>query len=112
MGAWLVVIGASKLQLKRVKDRTEAFMISSARVVLEAEPRLSVEKLYKRLYPIWSEMVHKTALFIPHRWEIWPVPATPERVARQLGYTPEWLGQHLLANDIHVRGVSPKKEKD
>ena len=109
--AWLIVIGASKLQLKWIKDRTETLMLTTARGVLEANPRLPVDKLFDQLYPVWVEMVRKTALFIPHRWEVWPVPATPERVAGRLDFTPEWLGQHLLANGIEVRGVKPKVEK-
>lgn len=111
-GAWLLVLGAGKLQLKRIKDRTENLMLASARSALETDPRLSIDKLYERLYPAWVEMVRKTAFFIPHRWEIWPMPATPKHVAGRLDFTPEWLGQHLLANGIRVRGVSPKKEKD
>jgi hypothetical protein len=110
-GAWLVIIGASKLQLKWIKDRTESLMLTTASGLLEVNPRLPVDKLFDQVYPIWSEMVRKTALFIPHRWEVWPVPATPERVAGRLDFTPEWLGQHLLANGVEVHGVKPKKEK-
>lgn len=110
-GAWLIIIGASKLQLKWIKDRTESLMLTTASRLLEVNPRLPVDKLFDQVYPIWSEMVRKTALFIPHRWEVWPVPATPERVAGRLNFTPEWLGQHLLANGVEVHGVKPKKEK-
>jgi hypothetical protein len=109
-GAWLAVIGSSKLQLKWLKDRTAEMTISSARIVLEKEPQLQIAKLYERLYPIWSDMVRKTAFFIPHRWEIWPVPATPKRVAERLEFSPEWLGEHLWANGIEVRGAAPKKK--
>jgi hypothetical protein len=110
-GAWLIIIGASKLQLKWIKDRTESLMLTTASGFLEVNPRLPVDKLFDQVYPVWSEMVRKTALFIPHRWEVWPVPATPERVAGRLDFTPEWLGQHLLANGVEVHGVKPKKEK-
>ena len=110
-GAWLIIIGASKLQLKWIKDRTESLMLTTASGLLEVNPRLPVDKLFDQVYPVWSDMVRKTALFIPHRWEVWPVPATPERVAGRLDFTPEWLGQHLLANGVEVRGVKPRKEK-
>jgi hypothetical protein len=111
-GTWLLIIGASKLQLKWIKDRTESLTIATAQSVLEKEPLLPLDKLYERVFPSWSQMVRKTAVFIPHRWEIWPVPATPKRVAGRVDFTPEWLGQHLRANGIEVSGATPKKEED
>ena len=111
-GAWLALIGSSMLQLKWIKDRTAEMAIHSARAVLEKEPQLPITKLYERFYPIWSEMVRKTAFFIPHRWEIWPVRATPERVAERMEFSPEWLGAFLWENGIQVRGAAPKKDKE
>jgi hypothetical protein len=111
-GAWLAVIGSSMLQLKWIKDRTGEMAIHAARAALEKEPQLSIKKLYERFYPVWTEMVRKTAFFIPHRWEIWPVRATPERVAERMAFSPEWLGEFLWENGIQVRGAAPKKERE
>ncbi|MEJ2012686.1 MAG: hypothetical protein P8X64_10770 [Anaerolineales bacterium] len=110
-GAWLAMIGASKLQLKWLKDRTAELALNSARAVLEKEPQIQVTKLYDRLSPVWTDMVRKTAFFIPHRWEIWPVPATPKRVAERLDFSPEWLGEYLWENGIEVRGATRKKSR-
>lgn len=110
-GAWLAVIGASMLQLKWAKDRTAEMSLHLARSVLEKEPVLQINQLYERLYPIWAEMIRKTTYFIPHRWEIWPIRATPERVAERLEFSPEWLGTYLWEKGIEVRGASPKKKE-
>jgi len=111
-GAWLAVIGASMLQLKWARERTAEMSLRIARGLLDQEPMLQIDRLYQRLYPAWSDMVRKTIYFIPHRWEIWPVRATPERVAKRLEFSPQWLGTFLWENGLEVRGATPPEKEE
>jgi hypothetical protein len=56
-------------------------------------------------------MVKSSAWFIPHRWELWPLPATPDIVQRRLDFTPEWLGEFLWLEEIKMRGAKPREDQ-
>jgi hypothetical protein len=109
---WLSVFFLGKVQLKMIREKTEAWILTSSREILKKSGNITVEQLYKQLLPQWEQNVRGTALFIPHRWEIWPVPATPRFVKKRINFTPEWLGGFLWANGIKLPGArAPEKEE-
>lgn len=74
---WMGLLFGGKVQFKRIESRTGSLVLEMARQYLEEDPLLRADQLYDRLYPQWCQMVRRSALFIPHRWELWPLPANP-----------------------------------
>jgi len=105
---WMGILLGGKMQLRRVERRTGLLVLEAARQALGEEPRPRVDQLYDRLYPQWCQMVRRSALFILHRWELWPLPATPSIVRRRIDFTPEWLAQYLRTHGFKVHGADPK----
>ncbi|TET85622.1 MAG: hypothetical protein E3J37_01545 [Anaerolineales bacterium] len=108
---WLAVFGMGKLQLKGIREKTEAWVLQTSRQIVADTPDISIDDLYERLYPRWVDHIRGSAVFILHRWEIWPLPATPRFVKDRLDFTPGWLENYLQANGLSVRGRDPDKQK-
>jgi hypothetical protein len=111
LGAWLVMFGLGKLQLKSIRDKTETWVLDSSNQIVAESPGISIQNLYERLYPDWVTNLRGSAIFILHRWEIWPVPATPRFVKDRIEFTPEWLGGFLWANGLKVKGGQAPEAK-
>jgi hypothetical protein len=105
---WMGILFSGKAQLKRIESRTHSLVLEGARQYLEEDPRLTATHLYDRLYPQWRQMVRRSALFITHRWELWPLPAIPSIVRERIDFTPEWLDQYLRTQGFKVRGPGPR----
>jgi hypothetical protein len=99
---WMGMLYSGKVQLKRVESRTHSLVLEGAHQYLSEAPRLNADHLYDRLYPQWRQMVRRSALFITHRWELWPLPAIPAIVRERIDFTPEWLGQYLRTHGFDV----------
>jgi hypothetical protein len=110
-GLWLSVFYLGRYQLNAIRSKTESWVLESAKSILKEHPGINEQKLYEQLYPEWEQNLRGSAYFIMHRWEIWPVPATPRFVKGRLDFTPEWLGGFLWANGIKLPG-SKAPEKD
>ncbi len=92
LGFWI----AGKYQLQKIEERTTIYVRENAKTPTGKQTQKSIEKFYEDIYPGWTKIVKETALFVPHRWELWPVRATPEHVKEHLDFTPEWIEQCLL----------------
>lgn len=105
---WLLLILWSEQSLRSVQSRTSAMALDVAREALFRDPDLNAGRIYDQLYPQWCDMVRKTARIIPHRWGLWPLPATPSNVRNRIGFTPRWLWGHLVANGVRPSGAAPE----
>jgi hypothetical protein len=92
---WLVILAAGKLQLRRIEQKSVELAVATAQELLVSQPHLTLERLYDEVYARWRAAVSKWALFVPHRLELWPVPATVETVQQKLAFSPEWLAEVL-----------------
>jgi hypothetical protein len=99
---WIAIFFAGKYQLQRVERRTRAFVLKNAQQMLDENPQMNSAQLYEKLYPRWCQLLRKTAWFVPHRSELWPLPATPKIVNDRINFTPEWLHNYLKTNGINV----------
>lgn len=108
---WMGMLFLGKVQLKRIESRTSSLVLEVSRQYLREDPLLRADQLYGRLYPQWSQMVRSSALFIPHRWELWPLPATPSIVRERIDFTPEWLSQYLRTHGFDVRAPKGKSAR-
>lgn len=105
---WTTLFLAGKAQLRRVEARTLPLVLDEACQALAEKPGLTAEELYDHLYPAWCRMVRRTAWFVPHRWEMWPLPASPAIVRDRMGFTPQWVARHLSEKGIRLHGMRPK----
>ena len=93
--AWFGVIFAGNLQLRRVERETVRFVVRESAGLVAANPTITARQLHEALYPVWVAELGRWAWYVPHRWELWPVPARPETVQRHFEFSPKWLRRVL-----------------
>lgn len=108
---WMGLLGAGKYQVQRLRRRTESLVLAAAHQSRATGKGLGAKDLYRNLYPEWSAMVRHSALFIPHRLELWPVPASPARVQERIGFTPDWIHDFLTDQGFSVHGARTKASR-
>jgi hypothetical protein len=109
---WISIFFAGRYQLQRVEKRTRAFVLENAQQMLDENPQMNSTQLYEKLYPRWCQLLRETAWFVPHRSELWPLPATPKIVHDRINFTPEWLHKYLKTKGINVhKGDAPTRSK-
>jgi hypothetical protein len=99
--AWFGVIFAGNLQLRRVERETVRLVVHESARLMAANPTITARQLHEALYPVWVAELRRWAWYVPHRWELWPVPAQPETVQRHFEFTPKWLRQVLSERREH-----------
>ena len=109
--AWATMFALGKLQLKSIRTKTESWVLESSKQVIAKSPDITIERLYEQLYPEWIQNLRGSAAFIMHRWELWPVPATPRFVKARIDFSAEWLGGFLWMNGIKLPGSKAPEEK-
>lgn len=102
-GTWLLLWGAGKVQLRRNIQFLENSTLSFAQQSITIEGRVGVDTVYELVYCAWKQQFHRLAWFIPHRWELWPIPARLEVVQQRIGFSPEWVKTYLQKNNILIK---------
>jgi hypothetical protein len=102
---------AGRIQLHNIKIKTERLIVSLGEQEIKSRPNITINTLYKHIYPSWAQEVRKWGFFIPHRWDFFPILVTPENVKDRLPFNPEWVSIVLNANDIHLANDSKNSEE-
>jgi hypothetical protein len=102
------LLAAGKLQVRRIQDRTQSMVLDAANQRRGEGKGVGAKQLHRRLYPEWCEMVRHSAFFVPHRLEMWPVPATPDNAQHHVNFSPAWIYEFLTARGFRVHGAKPK----
>jgi hypothetical protein len=97
---WAVMLFSGKSQLRRLQQNTALLVAERARQLATEGKSLKAQELYNQIYPEWTQMVRRTAYFIPHHWELWPLPALPFIVRNRIGFNSEWVKQFLQKNSF------------
>ena len=98
---WYILFIAGTIQFRILKKKTIEIVLKYAKKVANPNLGTSYEELvYEALYPEWCEMVKKTALFIPDKSELRPIPASIENVKSRLTFSPVWVKQCLKDQKI------------
>ncbi len=109
---WTGVWALGKVQQQRIANETTGLVLDMSHKLLAEKPTASAQDLYKAIYPVWAASLPRWAKFVPHRLEMWPVPARPEAVQQQLQFSPEWISRTLAEHEIQVQTVpTPDKPK-
>lgn len=88
-------------QLKYVEKKTREMVIALALELLKAKPNITASGIYKHVLPRWETKLKKWhILFIPHRLDIWPVPASPANIISKMKFSAEWVGDLLEEEKI------------
>lgn len=101
LAIWAGVYYIGYLQLKRIEAKTRTLVLKESRLRLQARPGASAQELFEAIYPLWvAEFQGWRFLYIPHRWDLWPVRPTEKNVTAKLALNPEWVADLLAKNGI------------
>jgi hypothetical protein len=104
LASWLFMFLTSREQMRRIKKRTEALVLSIAKKAMQERPGLTLNQLYELVLPDWRAMVPKTAWYILHKTELFPVPARPDTVIERLKFGPDYVGTILIDHQVELAG--------
>lgn len=110
-GIWLVFFLWGRAQFDRVKANTQRMALEGIEAALEKNKDLTISQYYKKINAQWEEMVPKTAKFILHKTELFPVPAKLETVRKRSNFSPEWLGAFLKLNGYTLKATPAQQER-
>jgi hypothetical protein len=100
---WMGVYLAGKIQLVQIESRSVDLLVRYARARAGKDLPASAEQLQREFLPVWrEEQANWRRWFIPHRYDFWPVPATPENLITRIPLSPEWVHRKLAVNGIQV----------
>lgn len=102
LAVWMAAFAAGRIQLQRIERKSEELVAEKAGKLVREKPHITSRGLYKRIYPEWSEAVRDWAWFVPHRLDLWPVPATPEAIQDKFHFSPEWISDVLRRHSIRL----------
>ena len=109
--AWLAMFILGRKQYEDIKKQTLQLLTEGADRAKARNIELSVQEYYDQLQPVWEEMVRRTARFVLHKTELFPVPATPDYVRKRMNFTPAWLGAYLRLHHYKVTAVPELDEQ-
>ena len=109
--AWLFLFVTGREQLKRITRRTEALVLERVKVELKNDSRLTLDEFYKLFLPEWRQMLQKSAWYVTHKTELFPIPARPNLVIKRIGMDENYIGRILLEQNIELAGYTFKKAK-
>ncbi len=111
LGLWLIFFLLGQYQMKQIKKKTVAIVLDHAKIYLNKYPAPNLLSFYNEIYPTWVEMVRSTAIFVPHKSELFPVPARPERLRESIHFSAEWVGAYLEKNGYKIDATTEQKQK-
>jgi hypothetical protein len=101
----LVVVAfyfAGFLQLRTIESKTTAMVLDAGKKAITNKPHITSRGIYKQLFPQWEIQIKKWAWFIPHHYDLWPMPVNAATVQRKFNFSPEWISDLLKQNGIHL----------
>ena len=106
---WLLLYLLGRWQFSRVTKGTAALVLEQGRLAQRSPHHPTVEDVYAKVQPAWEVMVKQKAWFVPHKSELFPLPATLDIVRKRLNFTPVWVGAYLQVNGIELPAGSEMK---
>jgi len=108
---WLILFVLGRAQFNKIKKLTQSVIVEKANVQIKEDKEIILKEFYKQIYPSWCDLVKKSIWFIPHKTELWPMPAKPDYVRDRIGFNQEWTARILLDNGIELKGREVQKAK-
>ena len=95
---WIILFLWGRSQFNKIKDATSKLILDNIEEVKKKNKNLTINQYYEMLYPKFEAIVKTNARFIPHKTEMFPMPAKPKYVKTRMNFTPEWVGAFLKLN--------------
>jgi hypothetical protein len=96
LATWGIIYYAGRVQLKIIEAKTIKLIVSHCRILLVKDSGISATDLYSKIFPIWvQELKTWQYLFIPNKYDLWPVPVTVENVLVKIPISPRWISAIL-----------------
>lgn len=95
---WIILFLWGSAQFNRIKELTVKLVLGNIEEAKNKNKNLTLNQYYEMLYPQFEAIVKANARFIPHKTEMFPMPAKPEYVKTRMNFTPEWVGATLKLN--------------
>ncbi len=95
LGFYLLIYAAGRIQLMRVRLKTEALVVETAQKLAAENRRLTPDKFYKKVYPVWSASVKNWAWYVMDYLDIWLVRPTPQSLEKRARFSPQSVSELL-----------------
>ena len=105
---WLIFFFWSRAQFDKVKEATTSLVLANIGEAKKLNKSLNIDQYFEILYPKFEEIVKANAKFIPHKTELFPMPAKPLYVKTRMNFTPEWIGAILK---LHGNSIIANKQQ-
>ena len=99
---WIILFLLGRSQFNKIKDATMKLILANIDEEKKKNKNLTLDQYYEMLYPQFEAIVKANAKFIPHKTEMFPMPARPEYVKTRMTFTPEWVGAYLKLNGYSI----------
>lgn len=103
LGGWWLVFVAGRIQLRKARLLVEKLILDRAASVRE-KPKMTLQQYHDLVLPELVEKVRGLVWFVPHRTELFPVPAKPDYLIERLGVNPEFVGRVLIQGGVELKG--------
>lgn len=100
LGFYLLIYAAGRLQLRRVRFKTEALVLETAQKLAADNKPFTPNKLYKKVYPVWSESLKHWALYVMDTMDIWLVPPTAKSLEKRAPFSPKSIAELLRKHGL------------
>ena len=107
---WLILFLWGRSQLNKIKDATAQLVLENIEAAKKKNKNLTIDQYYRMLYPKFETFIKTNAKFVPHKTELFPMPAKPEYVKTRIHFTPEWVGAFLKLNGHTIIANSKQQE--
>ena len=109
-GIWFIFFFLGREQFKRLRANTQKIALEGIETALARNKNLSVNQYYKQINGQWEAMVPRTAKFIPHTSELYPIPVKIEDLRKRINFSPEWLGAYLKLTGYSLKAAPAQQE--
>ena len=108
---WIIFFVLGRGQSNGSKQFSITCKNRKERIEIKKNKSITLKEFYAQIYPSWCDLLKKTIWFIPHKSELWPMPAKPDYVRKRIGFNHEWTARVLLENGIELKGREVQKMK-
>ncbi len=100
----LLVYALGRYQLGVAFHKTEEFVLKRFPELKAQNPNTTPESFFRETYPEWEALIKTCGWFVPHKFDLWPVPMSGKSVKDKIGYSPEWIAALLSRGGMEVDG--------
>jgi len=106
---WLIIFLLGKSQLRSIEKISASYIIQKYEELAAHNRKIRLGQFFSAISGDWEKVVKGKVLFVPHRYELWPMPASPKYLAKRLPFTENWVGKVLVEHNMELK--DPKMEK-